>query len=348
MSRPGPTKVREHGRTMSEPPALETVALTKRYGAVTALDDLSIRVEPGEVYGFLGPNGAGKTTTIRLLLGLARPTTGQARLFGLDSWTRAAEAHHRVGFVPGEFAVWPTLRGSEVLDLLGSVHGGYDRAYRDELCQRFAFDPSRRGREYSKGNRQKICLIAAFMVQPDLLMLDEPTTGLDPLMEIVFRDCVTEARDRGQAVFLSSHILSEVEAVCDRVAILRRGRLVQVGTLDDLRHLNAREVMVAFAGPPPDLAGVAGVEQVTLDGDTVRLRHRGPPGALLAAIAARDVVDLDIREPSLEELFLTYYGDPEGGDGGADGAGGADGPGPSGVAGVARRGDGPAEPAARP
>jgi ABC-2 type transport system ATP-binding protein len=300
---------------MPEPAAIETVELTKRYGPITALDGLSIRVEPGEVYGFLGPNGAGKTTTIRLLLGLARASAGQARLFGLDAWAEAPAAHHRVAFVPGEFASWPALRGSEVLDLLGALHGPYDAAWREELCQRFQFDPSRRGREYSKGNRQKITLIAAFMVRPDLLMFDEPTSGLDPLMEVVFRDCVIEAKGRGQSVFLSSHILSEVEAVCDRVAILRAGRLVQVGTLDDLRHLNAREVRVVFAGTPPDLAGVDGVEQVEVadpsaDGTAVTLRLRGRPGPLLAALAGSPVVDLDIREPSLEELFLTYYGDP--------------------------------------
>ncbi len=206
---------------MSDAPVIETVALAKRYGPVTALDQLTIRVEAGEVYGFLGPNGAGKTTTIRLLLGLARPTEGEARLFGLDAWRDATTAHRRVGFVPGEFATWPNLRGREILDLFGSVHGGYDAKRRDELCQRFEFDPSRQGRDYSKGNRQKICLIAALMVQPDLLVLDEPTNGLDPLMEVSFRDCIQEAKQRGQTVFLSSHILSEVEALCDRVAILR-------------------------------------------------------------------------------------------------------------------------------
>ena len=293
---------------MRDPPVIETVMLSKRYGPLTALDQLTIRVEAGEVYGFLGPNGAGKTTAIRLLLGLARPTEGEARLFGLDSWRDATTAHRRVGFVPGEFATWPNLRGREILDLLGSVHGGYDTKRRDELCQRFEFDPSRKGREYSKGNRQKICLIAALMVQPDLLLLDEPTNGLDPLMEVSFRDCIQEAKQLGQTVFLSSHILSEVEALCDRVAILRDGRLIEVGTLDELRHLKTREVKVTFTGAPPDLSSVAGVEQVTIDGSTVRLRLGGSPTPLLRAIAPCDVVDVDIREPSLEELFLSYYG----------------------------------------
>ena len=291
-------------------PALETVELTKRFGSFTALDALSIRVQPGEVYGFLGPNGAGKTTTIRMALGLARPTSGTVRIFGVDAWADASAGHRRVAFVPGEFAAWPKLRGGEVLDLLGSIHGGFDAAFRTELIERFEFDPSKKGREYSKGNRQKIALIAAFMVQPDLLVLDEPTSGLDPLMEQQFRACVEVARGRGQTVFLSSHILSEVEAVCDRVAILRNGRLVEVGTLDDLRKLNTREVEVSFATiPVPDLAAVDGVEQVVVEGSVVRLRLRGGPSPLLAALAPHEVASLDIREPSLEEMFLTFYGE---------------------------------------
>jgi ABC-2 type transport system ATP-binding protein len=291
-------------------PALETVELTKRFGSFAALDALSITVRPGEVYGFLGPNGAGKTTTIRMALGLARPTSGSVRIFGVDAWADASSDHRRVAFVPGEFAAWPKLRGGEVLDLLGSIHGGCDPAVRDELVERFEFDPSKKGREYSKGNRQKIALIAAFMVQPDLLVLDEPTSGLDPLMEQQFRACVEVARGRGQTVFLSSHILSEVEAVCDRVAILRNGRLVEVGTLDDLRKLNTREVEISFASTPvPDLAQVEGVEQVVVEGSAVTLRLRGGPTPLLAALAHHEVSSLDIREPSLEEMFLTYYGD---------------------------------------
>jgi len=216
--------------------AIETIGLRKCFGSVTALDDLSITVEPGEVYGFLGPNGAGKTTTIRLPLGLARATSGEARLFGLDAWAEGIEAHRRLAFVPGEFPTWPTLRVGEILDLSGSIHGGHAPSTRDELYERFEFDPSRKGRKYSKGNRQKICLIAAFMIHPGLLVLDEPTNGLDPLMEITFRHCVNEAKGRGQTVFLSSHILSEVEVVCHRVGILRAGRLIEVATLDELRR----------------------------------------------------------------------------------------------------------------
>jgi len=294
---------------MPTTPAIETSGLTKRFGTLTALDGLSITVEEGEVYGFLGPNGAGKTTTIRLLLGLARPTAGSARIFGLDVWGDADAIHRRLAYVAGEFNVWRTLRGDEVLDLLGTVHGGYDPKVCAELCERFEFDPTKKGQEYSKGNRQKIALIAALMVRPDLLVLDEPTGGLDPLMEVTFRHCIAEARERGQTVFLSSHLLSEVEAVCDRVAMLRHGRLVEVSTLEDLRRLNTQEVVVEFSdGQVPDLAGFPGVEQVSVDGSTARFRLRGAPTPLLRELAAREVTSIDIREPSLEELFLTFYG----------------------------------------
>jgi ABC-2 type transport system ATP-binding protein len=289
---------------------IETSGLTKRFGSFTALDDLSIKVERGEVYGFLGPNGAGKTTTIRAVLGLAKPSAGSARVFGLDAWAERERAHRYLSFVPGEFAPWPTLRGGEMLDLLGRVHGGYDAARRDEMCARFEFDPTKKGREYSKGNRQKIALISAFMVDADLLVLDEPTSGLDPLMEIEFRSCVKEARAKGQTVFLSSHILSEVEAVCDRVAILRKGRLVEVGSLEDLRELNTQEVEIEFADARlPDLTQLPGVQEVLPDGNRVTLRLKGSPNELIQLLAAHDVRDLDIREPSLEELFLTYYGE---------------------------------------
>ena len=294
---------------MADDAVIITEGLTKRFGSLTALDRLSIAVAPGEVFGFLGPNGAGKTTTIRLLLGLARPSEGSARIFGHDCWSERQEAHRELAFVPGEFDAWPTLRGGEMLDLLGSIHGPYDQHFRDELCQRFEFDPGTRGRAYSKGNRQKISLIAALMVRPKLLLLDEPTNGLDPLMEVAFRHCIDEARANGQTVFLSSHILSEVEALCDRVGILRSGALVEVGTLDDLRRLKSTEVAIAFATTPvPDLSGLAGVEVVGVDGVNVTLRLRGEPTELLRALAPHEVTSLDIREPSLEELFLTFYG----------------------------------------
>src|SRR6266542_3677208 len=221
---------------------IRTEGLTKRYGSVLALDSLDLEVARGEVFGFLGPNGAGKTTTIRLLLGLIRPTAGSAAVLGLDPWREAVGLHRRVGYVPGEFVVWPQLTGGEMLELLGNLHGGVDLAYRDELIARFDFDPHKRGRSYSKGNRQKVGLIASLQTRAEVLILDEPTSGLDPLMAAAFQDCAREARDRGQTVFLSSHILSEVEDVCDRVAILRRGRLADVGTLEELRHLSASTV----------------------------------------------------------------------------------------------------------
>ena len=295
--------------------AIHTEGLTKRFGSTLALDQLTLDVAEGEVFGFLGPNGAGKTTTIRLLLGVIRATAGNARVFDLDPWSDAVNLHRRLAYVPGELSVWPNLTGAETLELLGAMHGGHDAVYRDELCRRFDFDPEKKARSYSKGNRQKIGLIAALMTRADLLVLDEPTSGLDPLMELVFRECVAEARDRGQTVFLSSHILAEVEALCSRVGILRRGQLVEVGTLDELRHLSARTVEVAFRGTPPALDGIPGVDAVARTDGKVRFQVRGDAGPMLKALCAADVVAIDSREPSLEELFLAHYGA-----GAADGA----------------------------
>ncbi len=226
--------------------AIHTEGLTKRYGEVAALDHLDLEVGQGEVVGYLGPNGAGKTTTIRLLLGLIHPTEGRGLIFGLDCQRQPVETHRRLAFVSGEASLWPSLTGAETLHLLGRVHGQADEAYRDELIARFDLDPTKKVRAYSKGNRQKVILIGALMVRPDLLVLDEPTSGLDPLMEQAFRRCIHEARDRGQTVFLSSHILSEVEALCDRVGILRAGQLVEMGTLAEMRHLSALIVEATF------------------------------------------------------------------------------------------------------
>ncbi|HEV8651552.1 MAG TPA: ABC transporter ATP-binding protein [Actinomycetes bacterium] len=289
-------------------PAIRTEGLTKHYGSVPALQDLDLVVAPGEVLGFLGPNGAGKTTTIRLLLGLLRPTAGRAEIFGLDAQAQAVTAHALLAYVPGEAGLWPSLTGAEVLHLLGRVHGRVDTAYRDELVERFALDPSKKVRAYSKGNRQKVLLIAALMTRAELLVLDEPTSGLDPLMEQAFRECVREARRNGQTVFLSSHILAEVEAVCDRVAILRAGRVVDTGTLADLRHLSAVTVEATFAGPVPDLSGVPGVAVVEAHDDRLRCQVYGPVEPLLRVLAETHVTHLIIREPSLEELFLAHYG----------------------------------------
>jgi ABC-2 type transport system ATP-binding protein len=288
--------------------ALHTEGLTKRFGDVVALDHLDLEIAHGEVVGFLGPNGAGKTTTIRLLLGLSRPTAGRAEIFGLDCQRHPKETHRRLAFVAGEANLWPSLTGAETLALLGRVHGLVDETYRDELIARFDLDPTKKVRAYSKGNHQKVILIAALMVRPDLLVLDEPTSGLDPLMEQAFRHCIGEARDRGQTVFLSSHILSEVEALCDRVGILRDGRLVEMGTLQEMRHLSALTVEATFEGAIPDLSAVPGVSSVEANGRIVRCQVRGSIEPLVKALAAAGVTELLSREPSLEELFLAQYG----------------------------------------
>jgi ABC-2 type transport system ATP-binding protein len=293
--------------------AVRTERLAKTYGSFPALRPLDLEVAAGEVLGYLGPNGAGKTTTIRLLLGLVRPSGGRAEIFGIDCVRHRVESHRRLAYVAGEASLWPTLTGAETLHLLGRVHGRVDPAYRDELVERFALDPSRKVRTYSRGNRQKLVLIAALMTRADLLLLDEPTSGLDPLMEQAFRQCVREARGRGQTVFLSSHILGEVEALCDRVAILRRGELVELGTLAEMRHLSALEVEATFDGVVPDLAGLPGVRAVRVEGDVLRCQVQGPIGPLLRVVGDAGVRGFTSREPSLEELFLAHYGDPEGG-----------------------------------
>ncbi|HEY2429747.1 MAG TPA: ABC transporter ATP-binding protein, partial [Acidimicrobiales bacterium] len=223
-------------------PAIRTVELSKSFGGHPALTTLTLEVAPGEVLGYLGPNGAGKTTTIRLLLGLIGATSGRAEIFGIDSQRDPVAAHRRLAYVPGEASLWPSLTGAETLTLLGRIHGAVDTSYRDALIRRFELEPAKKIRAYSKGNRQKVVLIAALMTRADLLLLDEPTSGLDPLMEQAFRTCIEEAKDRGQTVFLSSHILSEVEALCERVAILRAGRLVDLGRLADMRHLSTLSV----------------------------------------------------------------------------------------------------------
>jgi len=287
--------------------AIRTEGLTKRYDDVLALDRLDLTVERGEVFGFLGPNGAGKTTTIRLLLHLARPTAGSAWVMGVPV-ADVAEAHRHVGYVSGDVALWPQLTGTEVLHLLGNLSGGVDESYRDELLERLELDPTRRVRSLSKGNRQKLALVAALMHRPDVLLLDEPTAGLDPLKEAEFQQVVREAAGRGQTVFLSSHILDEVEDICSRVAILRAGRLVEVSTLDALREKGVTVFDVLLDGPVPTFARVPGVvAESPLDGG-VRLSVTGSPRALLAELGRQPVVSLSSREPDLEEVFLGYYG----------------------------------------
>ncbi len=263
----------------------------------------------GDVIGYLGPNGAGKTTTIRLLLGLIAPTSGRAEIFGRDCHRDAVDVHRRIGYVPGEVNLWPSLTGAETLHVLARVQGAVDTAYRDLLIERFQLDPTKKVRAYSKGNRQKVVLIAGLMSRPDLLLLDEPTAGLDPLMERAFRECVNEARGRGQTVFLSSHLLSEVDATCDRVAILRAGRLVEVGKLTEMRHLSALHVDADLDGRVPDLSTTPGVNRVQINGKHLHCEVTGSVEPLLSALAAAGVQRLVSREPSLEELFLAHYGD---------------------------------------
>ncbi len=301
--------------TDSDAIPIRAAGLTKRYGDTLALDALDLEVRPGEVYGYLGPNGAGKTTTIRLVLGLHRPSAGRALMFGVDAWHDAVTAHRRVAYVAGEPFLWPGLTGAETFEYLARLHGPVDTAYRDELVERFQLDPSRRIRALSHGNRQKVQLVAAFATRADLLVLDEPTNGLDPLMEVTFRETVLEAKERGQTVFLSSHILSEVEALCDRVGILRLGRLVDQGSLAELRHLSAQTVEITFAGAAPELPAIEGVDVVRAGENALRCEVTGSVGPLLEALAGHDVVALTSREPSLEEIFLHHYE----GDGGAGG-----------------------------
>ena len=292
---------------MSDSTAIRAEGLTKRFGEVLALDSLDLTVQRGEVFGFLGPNGAGKTTTIRLLLHLLIPTAGHAWLMGVPV-EDVARAHRHIGYVGGDVALWPQLTGLEVLHLLGNLSGGVNEAYRDELLQRLDLDPTRRIRTLSKGNRQKVALVAALMHQPDVLLLDEPSAGLDPLMEAEFQQIVREAAARGQTVFLSSHILDEVEDVCSRVAMLRAGRLVEVSALDTLRKKDVTVFDVVFDGPTPSFATVPGVVAQQAVNGALRLSIRGTPGPLLAELGRQPVVSLRSHEPDLEEVFLGLYG----------------------------------------
>ena len=293
--------------------AIRTQQLSKRYGATLALDSLDLEVREGEVYGYLGPNGAGKTTTIRLLLGLHRPSGGRAELFGIDSWADPVTAHRRVAYVAGEPFLWPSLTSAETFEFLARVHGGTDVSYRNQLVERFQLETRKKVRALSKGNRQKVQLVAALATRADLLLLDEPTSGLDPLMEVTFRDCVVEAKQRGQTIFLSSHILSEVEALCDRIGILKAGKLVDEGTLAKLRHLSAQTVDVTFDGPAPKLAPLPGVKVAVAGPSGLRFEVSGAVGPLIAALADHPVATITSREPSLEEIFLHHYDHVDGG-----------------------------------
>ncbi|GIG41237.1 ABC transporter ATP-binding protein [Cellulomonas phragmiteti] len=293
----------------SSSPVIEVRALTKSFGAVRALDELDLTVAPGEVHGFLGPNGAGKSTTIRVLLGLLRADAGTARLLGGDPWADAVDLHRRLAYVPGEVNLWPKLTGGEVIDLLASLRGPLDRTRKAELLERFDLDPTKKTRTYSKGNRQKVALVAALAGDVELLVLDEPTSGLDPLMELAFQECVAEAVGRGTTVLLSSHILAEVEKLCDRVTIIRAGRAVQSGTLRDLRHLTRSNVRVTTALPPAALDGIVGVHDVASDGGQLTFTVDDDAlSSVMAALAAAGMSNLVVTPPTLEELFVHHYG----------------------------------------
>ncbi|WP_327310888.1 ABC transporter ATP-binding protein [Streptomyces sp. NBC_01243] len=288
--------------------AITVAGLHKSFGRTHALDGLDLTVETGEVHGFLGPNGSGKSTTIRVLLGLLRADSGAAQLLGRDPWHDAVELHRKVAYVPGDVTLWRNLSGGEVIDLYGSLRGGLDRTRRADLVDRFELDPTKKGRTYSKGNRQKVALVAAFASDVDLLILDEPTSGLDPLMEEVFQDCVAEERARGRTILLSSHILSEVETLCDRVSIIRQGRTVETGSLADMRHLTRTNISAELAAAPNGLARLPGVHDLDVQGLRVTLQvDTDKLDAVLKSLTASGVRTLTSTPPTLEELFLRHY-----------------------------------------
>jgi ABC-2 type transport system ATP-binding protein len=292
------------------PAIIETEKLTKYYGRSRGIIDVDLAVEKGEVFGFLGPNGAGKTTTIRTFLDLIRPTSGSARVFGIESSADPVAIHRRIGYVPGEFALYDRLSGLQTLQYFANLRGGVDRAYQDSLIGRFDLDPSRRFNQYSKGNKQKVGVIIALQHRPELLILDEPTAGLDPLVQQTFFDTLREAVADGATVFLSSHILSEVEKSADRVAIIREGRIVKTGTVDALRDLAHHQVELRFVGevPADEFAGLPGVSDVRVDDHVLRLRVAGAITPVVQAAARHELLDFVSREPSLEETFLAQYG----------------------------------------
>ncbi|MEV6239520.1 ABC transporter ATP-binding protein [Lentzea sp. NPDC051838] len=290
--------------------AISVSGLVKTFGPTRALDDLNLDVQTGEVHGFLGPNGAGKSTTIRILLGLLRADSGTARLLGGDPWKDTAALHRRLAYVPGDVNLWPNLTGGEVIDLLGRLRGGLNKARREELLERFELDPRKKGRTYSKGNRQKVALVAALSSDVELLILDEPTSGLDPLMEAVFQDCINDERERGRTVLLSSHILAEVEALCDRVSIIRNGHIVETGTLADLRHLTRTSISAELAGPPNGLTTMAGVHDLVAEGNRVKFEVDSDKlDPVLQQLVSSGVRTLTSQPPTLEELFLRHYED---------------------------------------
>ena len=291
---------------------IQTNRLTKKFGQFTALNGVNLEVNEGEVFGFIGPNGAGKSTTIRILLGMLRATEGEAKVFGKDAWKDAVEIHKRIAYVPGDVNLWPNVTGGEVIDIFMKMNGGTNYKKRDELIERYQFDPSKKCRTYSKGNRQKVALIAAFASDADLYILDEPTSGLDPLMENVFQQCVQEVKGEGKTVFLSSHILSEVEKLCDRVGIIRQGKIIETGTLEQLRHLTRSQFTIQTKQPIPNLHELEGVYQVeekdtqySFQVDTEKL------AGVIRYVAQFDIEKLESSAPTLEDLFMRYYQDKD-------------------------------------
>ncbi|WP_086843825.1 ABC transporter ATP-binding protein [Amycolatopsis kentuckyensis] len=288
--------------------AISVTGLHKSFGRTKALDGLDLQVPAGEVHGFLGPNGAGKSTTVRVLLGLLHADSGDVRLLGGDPWKDAASLHRRLAYVPGDVNLWPNLSGGEVIDLLGRLRGGLDEKRRNDLVERFDLDPKKKGRTYSKGNRQKVAIVAALASRVDLLILDEPTSGLDPLMEATFQYAIQEEREQGRTVLLSSHILAEVEALCDKVSIIRNGKTVESGTLAELRHLTRTSITAELAGPPNGLTELANIHDLKVEGNRVRfdVETRSLDEALrqLTEVGVRSLVS---QPPTLEELFLRHY-----------------------------------------
>ena len=288
--------------------AITVAGLRKAFGRTQALDGLDLTVNTGEVHGFLGPNGAGKSTTIRVLLGLLRADGGRAELLGGDPWRDATQLHRRLAYVPGDVTLWPTLSGGEVIDLLGRLRGGLDPKRRKDLLERFDLDPTKKGRTYSKGNRQKVALVAALASDVELLILDEPTSGLDPLMEEVFRDCITRERQDGRTVLLSSHVLAEVEALCDRVSIIRNGRTVESGTLAELRHLTRTSITAELASPLSGVDTMTGVHDYSAQGNKVQFEvDTAELDAVLRKLTEFGVRSLVSQPPTLEQLFLRHY-----------------------------------------
>ncbi len=297
-------------QAMNGAPVISAQGLVKTFGTTRALDGLDLEVRQGEVHGFLGPNGAGKSTTMRILLGLLRADGGSVSLLGGDPWQDAVVLHERLAYVPGDVELWPNMTGGEAIDLLARLRGGLDLARRDELCERFALDPTKKARTYSKGNRQKVALISALISDVDLLLLDEPTAGLDPLMEVVFQEAIAEAKRAGRTVLLSSHILAQVEVLADRISIIRQGRIVETGSLSDLRHMTRTTVVVETDRPADRLDQLPGVHDMTTDDGQVRLQVDGDRiDEVVRALAPLGVRSLVAHPPTLEQLLMRHYGD---------------------------------------